>query len=121
MTVINELLELDVKRPLEWRDGTKEIGRWLDGDGYALPYKIQAILAYERGEEMADECSQCSPPGKRGGPFRHCVTVEGKFNGGCANCKYPNKPSGCSFAGKLFTSIFHTHVLTIYQRRPRAK
>jgi Protein of unknown function (DUF3716) len=57
---------------------------------------LEAVLAYERGEEARVSCGSCAKESRPRGPFKKCVVLDGSFDGACCNCRYNDMGSGCT-------------------------
>lgn len=87
--VAKQLHAMPIVRPLILRNKRK-LGRLDKGAD-----NLEAALAQQRGTLRTQECNSCF---NKSGPFANgCVTVEGKFNFSCANCRFNGEGGRCSF------------------------
>jgi len=87
--VAKQLHAMPIVRPLILRNKRK-LGRLDKGAD-----NLEAALAQQRGTLRIQECNSCF---NKSGPFANgCVTVEGKFNFSCANCRFNGEGGRCSF------------------------
>ncbi|KUJ12801.1 uncharacterized protein LY89DRAFT_194462 [Mollisia scopiformis] len=57
--------------------------------------KLEAALAYTRGEEAKKVCMNCARLGPND-PFQKCIVMPNEFEGACTNCRYNNAGNSCS-------------------------
>ncbi len=56
---------------------------------------MEAYIGQIVGNVNRPQCSHCT---NGSGVWASCITVEGYFNGSCANCHYNNEGVRCSFS-----------------------
>ena len=65
---------------------------------------VNGILIQSRGIENPTPCTVCSSYAR---PFDKCISIPGKWNNCCGNCKWREKANGCTgqIVGILRTTV----------------